>query len=125
MTDFQNVTDLWACPAMNAQPGPRQDEPRFRKLVNRTRANRDLVRDHPEAFTRLIARQRRDLGWSQRRASRECGMSCMGFNGIERQLYLPSEHTIAAIMEGLAITRDDILAEIRAMEDEVSHAQAA
>lgn len=85
----------------------------------------DLVRANMDAFVRLISRQREELGLSQRKASDLCDLGPMTFNHVEGRVYMPSESVMADMLHGLGLTRADLLAEIRAMEDEEARDEAA
>lgn len=79
-----------------------------------------LVRRRPDAFARLVKRQRTALGLSQKAAGDRCGVSHMAVCSVETMIWTPSRDTAERIMTGLGLTVSDIRAEIAAMNDEVA-----
>lgn len=78
-----------------------------------------VVESNPDAFIRLIVRQRVALGFSQRQLAERSGVSFTAINDLERRKYpTTTTHTIRAIMTGLGLTIDDIRAEVAAMHDD-------
>lgn len=101
------------------------DRPTFERRVLHSAASH-LVHRHPEAFARVVRRQRQALGLAYRAAGDRCGLSMMTVWSVERQLYTTTDNTIRAIMTGLGLTIDDIRAEVAAMhDDETSAAMVA
>lgn len=88
-------------------------------------STRALVSANPEAFSRLFRRQCQGMKLTTRAAARLCGVSHAMIWQMQHERTMPSAYIVESIIDGLAITRDDILAEIRAMQDEEAQDEAA
>jgi ribosome-binding protein aMBF1 (putative translation factor) len=78
----------------------------------------ELVLANPDAFARIVKRQRKALGWSQQKVADVCEFSRHPIQAIEQADGQPERLTVSRIMDALALTVDDLRAEIAAIYDE-------
>lgn len=82
----------------------------------------ELVHANPTAFAQMVKRQRKALGFSQRELARRCSVSFGAIGDLERCKYSSvTTHTIREVMDALALTVDDLRAEVAAMDDRRGH----